>query len=193
MIEGELVKVVAKNAVEICSKLELDEDVQQLLRDDLTPVQFLDMLIEGEYYTDATRFLAHALPKREATWWACVCTRSSLKDKLSPELEHALAIAEQWVYEPTDDHRKLALPAAEATNYTSPASLAAAAAGWSGGSLTPDGSPVVPPPEELTGHAVFGAVMLSGASAEPEKINETYRRYLEQGIDIAKGGSGRLE
>ncbi len=33
----------------------------------------LDRLTAGGFLIEATRLVAHALPKREAVWWACMC------------------------------------------------------------------------------------------------------------------------
>ena len=74
-MSGELAKVTAKTAAEVCKHFPLGEEAKKLLRDGLTPVQFLNMLIEKQQFPDAVRFLAHALPKREAVWWACLCSR----------------------------------------------------------------------------------------------------------------------
>jgi hypothetical protein len=35
--------------------------------------------------------------------------------------------------------------------------------------------------------------MLAAVQTEPEKAEAKYQRFLDQGIDIAGGGSGRLE
>ena len=69
-------KVTAKTAAEVCKHFPLGEEAKKLLRDGQTPAQFLDVLIEKQQFPDAVRFLAHALPKREAVWWACLCSRA---------------------------------------------------------------------------------------------------------------------
>ena len=49
---------------------DLDDAAKALLDDKQTPRQFLQLLGKQQLYSDAVRFLAHALPKREAIWWA---------------------------------------------------------------------------------------------------------------------------
>jgi hypothetical protein len=186
-------KVAADSALAVCQDLEIDEAGRALLAPELAPAAYLRLLMDAALYPDAVRFLARALPKREATWWACLCARAVLGDSPATDLVKALEAAEQWVRHPTEEHRQLAYPAAEATRFGHPASWAAMAAFWSGGSIAPPNVPVLPPADDLTAKAVAGAVMLAAVQAEPEKAAAKYRRFLEQGIDIACGGSGRLK
>ena len=43
------------------------------MRGDLAPGPFLDLLLEHGHHLDAIRFLAQALVKRAAVWWALQC------------------------------------------------------------------------------------------------------------------------
>jgi len=186
-------KVAIAKAAMICQDIQLDEQALKRLDTNLPPVDFLKALIEQELYPDAVRFLARALPKREAVWWACLCARSVLADDaVRPAQIKAIEIAEQWVYKPTEANRRLADAAARAAEFTGPAGWAAMAAFWSEGSMAPENLPVVPPAENLTAKAVAGAVMLAAVLTQPEKSQDKYRFFLEQGIDIANGGNGRL-
>lgn len=188
-----LSKVTATRAVDVCGLFELGEDAAPLLEDSQDPAAFLALLIERGQYADATRFLAHALPKREAVWWACLAARAGLGDRANPEQANSLQVAEQWVFKPVEENRQPAMAAAEAAGMDNPASWAAVAAFWSSGSLAPPDQPVVPPPDDLCAKAVAGAVMLAAVIREPERAEDKYRAFLRQGIDIARGGSGRPE
>jgi hypothetical protein len=75
MSNGTWAKVTAKTAAEICRTCPLSEAAAKLLREDMQPRPFLDLLIDKQHYADAARFLAHTLPKRAAVWWACLCIR----------------------------------------------------------------------------------------------------------------------
>src|SRR5207253_4538771 len=81
---GGLAKVTAKTAAEVCKHFPLGDDAKKLLRDTLTPKQFLDLLLEKQQFPDAARFLAHALPKREAVWWACLGARQAYGSAAPP-------------------------------------------------------------------------------------------------------------
>ena len=49
--------------------------------------------MDAHEYTDAVRFLAHALPKREAVWWACLCVRKAAGANPPPPAQAAPASA----------------------------------------------------------------------------------------------------
>ena len=193
MGDNELTKVTADLAAMICADIELGEEARALLTPTMTPAAFLQGLIEKQLFVDAIKFVARALPKREASWWACLCAHSVLAEKPDAEASRALELAGKWVYQPSEENRRLTYQAAEATGFKHPASWAAMAAYWSGGSLAPAEVPPVPPAENLTAQAVAGAVMLAAVHIDPEDAAQKYRRFLEQGIDIACGGNGRLQ
>jgi len=187
MGNSELAKISATKAAEICQHFQLGEAAKALLRDDLTPRQYLDVLMEKQQFMDAVRFLAHALPKQEAVWWGCLCARQVAGVDPPAKITAALQAAEAWVANPSEDNRRAAMPAAEAAELATPAGCAAMAAFWSGGSLGPPNTPVVPPGEYLTAHAVGGAVMLAAVLTEPEHASEKYRTFLAQGTEVAAG------
>ena len=120
----------------------------------MTPRQYLDLLVERQLHADAVQFLAHALPKREAVWWACLCARPVLGPEPPPAAAAALEAARAWVIDPRDEKRRATFPAAEAAEIGTPAGCAAAAAYFSGGSLAPANLPAVAPAEHLTAHLV---------------------------------------
>jgi len=184
-------KIKQANALAICQGLELDEQAAVLLQNNPTTADYLYQLIDLKLYPDAVRFLAHALPKREATWWACLCARKGLTDKTPVNEIKAIELAEAWVYKPTEDNRKLTLPAADATGYKTAASWAAIAAFWSGDDISPVPEAVIPPDEKLFAKAVVGAVMLAATQGEASQVNDNYQLFLQQGINIASGGDGR--
>lgn len=187
-----LKKVLAPKAALICQDIELDQQARAGLAADPSPPDFLQSLIAQKLYPDAVRFLARALPKREAVWWACLSARSCLTEKTEPKLLQAVEAAEAWVYKPTETNRRQAFNAAEAASFENPAAWAGMGAFWSEGSMAPENVPAVPPADNLTAKAVAGAVMLAAVQSQPEKANDKYLFFLEQGVDIANGGNGRL-
>lgn len=191
MTETNLIKIKQTNATAIAQGIEFDEQATALLQDKPTTADYLQQLIALRLYPDAVRFLAHALPKREATWWACLCARHRLTDKTPVHEIKAIELAEAWVYKPTEDNRKLTLSAAEATAYKTAASWAAIAAFWSGDDISPVPQAIVPPDEKLYAKAVVGAVMLAATQGEASKVNDNYQLFLQQGLNIASGGDGR--
>ena len=186
-----LTKVQASTAAEVCRLYELDPEAAALLDEKSTPASFIERLMAEQRFADAARFLAYALPKREAVWWACLCARAVTSPETSPDNVAVLDAAEAWVYKPVDENRRKAMALAEKTPMDTSASWAAVAAFWSAGSMAPEDAPVVPPGEELTGAAVSGAVILAAVQTEPENAPEKFARFLTQGLDVARGGSGR--
>ncbi len=185
MSNGVFPKVTAKAAAEVCQHFELGDAARGLLRDGLAPKMFLDSLVEKKQFPDAVRFLAHALPKREAVWWACVCARAAVANPPA-KAAAALQAAEKWVADPKEEHRRAAGAAAQAAGIGSAAGLAAMAAFWSGGSLGPPDLPPIPPGEFLTARGVSGAVLIA-ATLEPAKAVERHKLFLAKGVEVANG------
>ncbi len=185
--------VSAPTAANVCEDIELDKPAVQLLTADITPADYLELLIKSNGYVDAAKFLARALPAREATWWACLCARTCVSNDAPEALRKSLELADKWVFKPTEENRRPTLDAAQKTDFKSPASWAAMAAFWSGGSLAPPELPAVPPAANLTGKAVAGAVMLAAVVPDPAQAPEKYQHFFALGVDIACGGKGRLK
>lgn len=185
-------KVITKLASELCTHIDLEKEAEALLAPNYTPEQFLQALMAEKQYYSAVIFLAHALPKRESVWWACVCSKATVNDKTSKDNLDALKCAEQWVYNPTEENRRLAEKLAEKTEFVTPSSWSAMAAFWSGGSITGVDEPPVPPAQYLYAHAVAGAVNLSATFDKLQKPEALYEKFLKQGIDIANGGNGEI-
>ena len=184
-----LVKIEREPA-EICALFPLSDEGRALLEPRTPAGEYIDRLCGAELYIDAVRFLAHALPAREAVWWACLTARDGL-DPALPAQQAAVEAAEAWVYHPDEEHRRVAMTAASGPANDSPARWAAMAAAWSGGSLAPPDAPVVPPGETLTPQAAAGAVLLAAVKSEPQRAAERYRASIVQAVDIARGGTGR--
>src|SRR3546814_12691022 len=79
----------------------------------MTPDAFLKALMERGLRMDAVRFLAHALPKREGTWWACIAAREAADADGRLEYRAALEAAEKWVMKPLDESRREAMERAQ--------------------------------------------------------------------------------
>ena len=185
------IKIKQTRAKEITALFELNEQGQKLLTDDVAPADYIQSLIENEDYPDAVSFFAYALPKREATWWACLCARSCQNEQSKVADRKAIELAETWVYKPTSENCNPNFQAAEATAFKSAAGWAAMAAFWSGDNISPIEGSIVPPADDLTAKAVVGAVMLAAVQDGAEQVKEKYQLFLRQGIDIASGGDGR--
>lgn len=183
-------KILANVAFDVFSNYELSPDIINLELDEYSPDEFLKRLQEDGFYSDAVIFLSHALPRREAVWWACLCARKANISLINNNEKLALKAAEEWVMKPTELNRRNAEIFAEKTNYKSPSSWAATAAFWSGPSITKENEPPVPPPAFLYAHAVAGAVNISASLISDNDIKVTYLELINHGLSIADGGNG---
>ncbi|MCW5746296.1 MAG: hypothetical protein KIT36_08880 [Alphaproteobacteria bacterium] len=189
-----LVKLASQSVGDVAAQCELTEPAKELVPGAQTPEAFLGSLAKAGLMSDAIRWLAQGLRPRESVWWACLAARAYVDwgNKLPDADLAALTAAETWVFKPEEDNRRAAMAKAQETGYQSPASWAAIAAFWSGGSMAPAEAPAVTPPRHLIGRAVWGAVMIATGSAPPPETEKRQKRLLDQGLDIARGGNGRV-
>lgn len=174
-------------------RLELEPPAAAAVQGLQTAAEAVDRLEAGGFGNDAMRLTAHALPKREAVWWACMCAAAIPDPALAAADAEARVAAEAWVRKPADDAlRRAAWDAAQKTQFRSPEAWAAVGAFWSGGSMAPAGQPVVPPGEHLTGVAISGAVVMAAVRGRPERAAARTTRFLAAARDIAAGGAGRI-
>lgn len=171
-------------AAKICSLLELSEESEQLLLPEHTPDTFIDTLIEQKQFADAISVLAFYLPKHQAVEWAHRCVQELLGDELSPDEQAVMLASQQWIDEPTEEHRRAAQAAAEENEFQSIPCWVALAAFWSGGSLAPPDSPAVPPDERLTSQGVSAAMVMTATHGDATKSEEKYQQILKTGQAI---------
>ncbi|MGX9963611.1 DUF6931 family protein [Roseomonas sp. F4] len=175
-------------------RLELDPPAAHALAGVATAAEGIARLEAAGLRNEAARLAAHALPKREAVWWGCMCARAIPDPALLPVDAEALLAAEAWVRKPGDDGlRRAAMEAAQRTGFRTPEAWAAVGAFWSSGSMAPVGQPEVPPPDHLTGVAISGGVVLAAVRLRPERAQERLARFLASARDIAAGGAGRID
>ncbi|WP_426956423.1 DUF6931 family protein [Muricoccus radiodurans] len=173
-------------------RLELEAEHAALLDGVADAAAGVERLVSANAMPEAVRLVAHALPKREAVWWCCMCARAVPDPALPAPDAEALAAAENWVRRQDEATRRAAMAAAQRTGFRSPEAWAAVAAFWSGGSMAPEGSPDVPPAPHLTGVAIAGGVMLAAVRVTPARAPLRFPRFLTAAREIAGGGAGRM-
>jgi hypothetical protein len=151
-----------------------------------------ERLVAHGFLIEAARVFAHALPHREAVWWACMCALHTAPPNLSDADRHAREMAELWVRKQSEELRRGAMAEAEKAGFQSPEAWAAVGAFWSGPSIAPANAIAVPPAPHLAGLAVAGAMALSAVRRFPERQEFRLTQFLASARDIAAGGSGRL-
>jgi hypothetical protein len=114
---------------------------------------------------DALAVVSRALPKRYVVAWACECFKGVLAGApVVSDVDRAgLALAQQWLTDPSEENRRAALEFAELGEFASPGAWLAASAGWNGGSLLPRGYDPIPPPDHLPAEAAVAALRLAAS------------------------------
>ena len=174
------------SAEEICKLYHPEPAALAVLNPGDRPTEFLEKLTSAALIDAAIDFLANAIPRREAAWWAVRCARGAWSETPPPPSQAALKAAEAWVLQPTEENRRKCEAAADLAGYDDPAGLAAAAVFLSGGSLGPPGFAEVPPPPGSMARAVAGVIALAAALGPPERIEDAKREAVALGLKIAE-------
>ena len=171
---------------EICSRFKLSDRAKKILPSKSAPLQFLDVLVRSELFEDATRFLAQALPQREAVGWAYLCARHAHGSQLAAQAETALAAAADWLLDSSEASRLVAQKAALKAGLGTPAGRVCAAAFLSG--LDHDlPAPLRKPSKNYTAVGVTATVLCSAVWGETAKNSERFGRFLTEGRLVAGG------
>lgn len=182
-----LPKIKAATAVEVCARFELEPEPRSLLRDTMSPREFLEALLAGKHPRAGIDFIAHALPAREAVWWGCLCLQHATGGDLSALDKAACRAAVQWIMQPTEEHRIAAQAPAREVGLRTPAGQLAMAVNQTGGNIAPPNAPPIPPAPYASAKAVALAVILASTKVEPIRIVDTQRLFVELGIGVAEG------
>ena len=187
-VPAQLPKISATTAAEICSECEPDPAALELLSEEQTPGQFLNVLQAKHLGTDMVKVLAQGLPDREGVAWAVRCVLK-VADKLPLADVQALRAAEAWVKHPTAQGQAAAAAAALRTDFQGPGAWVAqaAASAQNGAPATePDGADEEDAPR-LTPQAVCGAVMLSACVMAVPAYGARLLAMLQAGAGAAAG------
>ena len=184
-------KVTAQTAQEICSRAELSAEARPFLLPSLSPQSFLSLLVEAENIGDTIRFLAFALPIREAVWWAYVVAKTNIPAPSELEML-CLERTASWAYEPDEQRRRSCMECAESAKFTGAAAYAALAVFWSGGSLAPQGMPDADADPRLGPIGVGASVLLSITAGDATTLTERFETAVVRAVGIANGGNGWL-
>jgi hypothetical protein len=181
------VNAVTHSPVAIAAPCRLTEEARQLLREDLSPQTYFELLRKEHLYVDAIQFMAHRLPKREAVWWGCLCVWKVSRPHLPQAESVALQAAVHWVLDPSENNRRAAEATGQAAGVGTPSGCVALAAFWSDGSLSPRGLPEVAPPPFLTARTIAGALCLAAVLPQADKQTELQGLFLRLANEVANG------
>ena len=153
----------------------------------LAPEVFFQDLMQAGRLNDAAFFLGQALPRFETVAWAARAVRDHAPAPAPASADaDALKAALLWVQDPSDARRRASFEAAGKIREASPARLAALAAFFSGGSITPPEAPPGPAAKGDGGRLAAGAVLL--AAAKSGQMEAALIRALGDGARIAEKG-----
>jgi hypothetical protein len=189
---GTLTKLAGTELALVMDRATLAPEAQAPLQGCADVADAIVRLEASGFASEAVRMLAHALPRREGVWWACMCAANTAPADLPEADRLARETAELWVRQQKDEQRRAAMAHAEASGFQTPEAWSGVAAFWSGDSMSPVGQPAVPPPPTAVGGAVAGAVALSAVRGDVKRHAERLKRFLESGRNIAAGGPGRM-
>lgn len=143
-------------------------------------------LLKREQYEAAIAFLSHALQVPFALAWGYFCLVHAHIQWNEKESE-LIQCAQRWLQKPDEKHRRLHESSLEQTGVSSPAGWLSQAIFWSGGSITPEGSPEVSPQPFLLGHALSGAIQLAALAESGQHSQVLYPLFIKTGIRVVEG------
>lgn len=158
-----------------------------------SPEDLFDELRASGRLREATYFLGQSLPRYEAVVWGArnvdrLMRHGDAAGKPQDQSsEQALAAALEWAGEPSEPRRRAAYEAANAADPRSPGRVAALAAYFSGGSISPDGQPAVPAPPTTAGRLGAAAVIM--AALQTSDTAQALASALDDGDRIAREGA----
>lgn len=191
MIKQQIKKFNSSKVDSILAALELAEDAAELrsLGSDLAILRYLET---QKLYSEAVKFLAYGLPKREAIWWAYLASTALEKDHSDPQTQEALTVIKNWTRKPDEALRRHAGKIGAELQFYTPTSWTATAILWSGGSITPEGRPIVEASEDMCAKAVSNAIIISAHQLSRDP-NTAFVQFLRQGLHIGMGGNGCID
>lgn len=168
-------------------RIKLKEAATRWLDDQVSPREFFDRLVRHDCLADARRVLAHAMPKRRALWWGCLCGLDACRDSMPPAVSEVIDAVVRFVRQPNEENRRIMLPLGKRVGVNTLAGSLAMATFFSRGSVSRPGLPEVAPRPCVTGRLVGVAVYLASVTRDPKHYKARLRGYLAWGRDIACG------
>jgi hypothetical protein len=149
--------------------------------------EMLEALSAQDALIDMLQVLAHALPAREATWWACLTAHDLGQGKT-----RAVQAAKAWVRQPGLETRIAAREAYDNAPDEDDTVFCAMAASFADGTMGPGEYEDYDAPPGAVGGVVFGLLLITlfDENSTPEDRGP---RLLARGLDIARGGNGEID
>lgn len=139
----------------------------------------------GETPEEAITLMAFALQPRPAVWWGHECLKA-LPDLLTEADVALLTLCAVWVADPSEANRYRALDSGMQAPVRGPGAWLSLGAGWSAGSMAPEGLPAVAAPPFALGRAVNAAVLTALARVPQDKRRRMLDHYVSMAEVLAK-------
>lgn len=185
----ELKRIRPDSLGQLCRHFEWSEKVSAFITPNANVFTVFNSLTNHKYWFDAATLMAHALPKREAVWWATLVVRDYLAFAAADTLpleQAAINAVQQWLAKPEESHRLAANAAGQKAGNRLPSYWLAMGAFWSTGNITPEVGVVTPPPPFLYARAVAASIDMAAGFAGTKR-EEYYAKWLKMGLTIAEG------
>ncbi len=151
----------------------------------------LEELAKAEAWPDLLRVMTAALPVREGVWWACLAAEDVLGGGEAAE-SPCLKAARAWVYKPNEETRSAAQKVAETADVSDAADLCASAVAMCDGKLGPGDLAQYDAPPGAAQSMILAMVGSAIGVGEDADTGEQLQRLIDRGVDIARGGNGRI-
>lgn len=166
---------------------EIGQDIVTRPRPNMHCLDFVKHLAAGGTPEESATLMAYCLQPRHAVWWSHECLQA-LPDLLTDQDRGMMALIAAWVAEPDEAHRYAALDAGVEEVVRSPGGWLALGTGWTGGSMSGPGLPVVQVPRYLRGRALNAGVHSALARVPQDRRRRMLDHYVGIGEVLAKSG-----
>src|SRR5258705_6217973 len=124
---GKTASKLSGDLARVLPHLQLDASATAALGDCRQSAEALDRLEQAGLLIEATRLIAHALPAREAVWWACAWSHHTAASGANATAETTVRqAAEEWVRRHTAEQRRAGVKAAQTSGFGGPEARGAA-------------------------------------------------------------------
>ena len=140
---------------------------------------------------DILRLLGVALPARERVWWSCLAARDYIgeaPDNNTP----ALAASEEWVFRPTPENREKAEETIDLAEPDDETINCAMGVLYSDGTLGTGDLATMPAPPGAAEIMAF-AMNVVAMDMHEDDFDAYVQLLIDRGVDIARGGNGKLD
>jgi hypothetical protein len=147
-------------------------------------LDFLASLTSSGEFDKAVGFCAFLLPRREAVWWGCRSVRKFIPKRTLDE-EEGIRVAEEWVREPGEERRRIALELGTRYSVKLATTHLAQAAGCAGHSFSIGAGDPIPIRPDQTARCVRSAILVAGCRLTLAERPDLMQSCLEDGAKIA--------